>query len=159
MQFRPMSETNRQWPLQPFASVPSDFEICGVATFYSASYSIFVLPRRFSVFISTLLLPIWKEMTGSNNKTNGSHAPLELWRHPDSRSTQMWDFKEKINKKYGLDLESYDDLYLWSIENISDFWAETWYFTGIKASKPFDIVGDTFHMVTQNCTVKYLRLS
>lgn len=55
----------------------------------------------------------------------------------------MWEFKELLNSKYGLSLESYNDLYKWSIENISRFWEETWHFTGVVASKPFDKVIDS----------------
>ena len=78
--------------------------------------------------------------------TNG-HAPSELWKHPDARNTQMWAFKDQINNKYGLKLQTYNDLYQWSIDNVSDFWADTWEFTAIKASKPYDDVSNTFHRV------------
>ncbi|RDW88582.1 acetoacetyl-CoA synthetase [Coleophoma cylindrospora] len=69
-----------------------------------------------------------------------SDPAVELWRHPNPASARMWEFKDVINQKYSLNLDSYDDLYRWSIANISDFWAETWHFTGIVASKPFDRV-------------------
>ncbi|RDW94852.1 putative acetoacetyl-synthase protein [Coleophoma crateriformis] len=69
-----------------------------------------------------------------------SDLAVELWRHPNPASARMWEFKDVINQKYSLNLDSYDDLYRWSIANISDFWAETWHFTGIVASKPFDRV-------------------
>ncbi|RFU26507.1 hypothetical protein B7463_g9842, partial [Scytalidium lignicola] len=66
----------------------------------------------------------------------------ELWRHADPESTRIWQFKELLNSKYGLNLRTYDELYQWSIDNLSDFWKETWYFTGITASKPFDKIID-----------------
>ena len=81
-------------------------------------------------------------MHATIDMTNG-HAPSQLWNHPDPRSTRMWAFKDEINNKFGLKLQTYNDLYQWSIDNISDFWAETWKFTGIRASKPYDIVSDT----------------
>jgi hypothetical protein len=56
----------------------------------------------------------------------------------------MWGFKDAINSKYGLNLQTYDDLYRWSIENISQFWADTWSFTGVEASQPFKKVGGFF---------------
>jgi hypothetical protein len=65
---------------------------------------------------------------------------VELWRHADPSSTRMWEFKELVNRKYNLKLRSYDDLYEWSIGNIPEFWEETWFFCGIKASRPFDKV-------------------
>lgn len=85
-----------------------------------------------------------------------SEAPRELWRHPKPTETQIWAFKEGVNRKYALQLETYDDLYHWSIENIAHFWEETWHFTGIKASKTYNKVRGTiyFHIVT--CLFKLL---
>ena len=65
---------------------------------------------------------------------------VELWRHADPSSTRMWEFKERVNRKYNLRLQSYDDLYKWSIDNIPEFWEETWLFCGIRASRPPDKV-------------------
>ncbi|KAM0129873.1 hypothetical protein ACHAQE_004594 [Botrytis cinerea] len=80
---------------------------------------------------------------GSQTPPNGSESlATELWRHPDPTSTRMYEFKEIVNKKYNLDLDSYDDLYKWSIENIAEFWEETWWLTGIKAERGFDMVVD-----------------
>jgi hypothetical protein len=76
----------------------------------------------------------------ANGISANGHTPVALWRHPDARSTRMWSFKDQINTKYGLHLETYDDMYRWSIDHIADFWAETWSFTGVVASKPFDTV-------------------
>jgi hypothetical protein len=88
-----------------------------------------------------------KTMHATNGVTNGitnGHTPIELWRHPDPRSTCMWDFKDTINTKYSLNLQTYDDLYRWSIENIPQFWAETWSFCGVEASQPFNKVSKYF---------------
>ncbi|KAI9649189.1 hypothetical protein NHQ30_001757 [Ciborinia camelliae] len=78
--------------------------------------------------------------------SNGSSATelsaTELWRHPNPSATRMFEFKEIINKKYDLKLDSYDDLYQWSIRNIAEFWEETWWFTGIRAEKGFEKVVD-----------------
>jgi hypothetical protein len=81
------------------------------------------------------------ERNGVTNGVTNGHSPIELWRHPDPRSSRMWGFKAAINTKYGLNLETYDDLYRWSIENISQFWAETWSFCGVEASQQFKKVG------------------
>lgn len=56
----------------------------------------------------------------------------------------MWGFKDTLNSKYGLNLQTYDELYRWSIENIPQFWAETWSFCGVEASQPFKKVGNIF---------------
>ncbi|TAQ87419.1 hypothetical protein B7494_g4236 [Chlorociboria aeruginascens] len=79
-----------------------------------------------------------REPMGDGEPINS--GAVELWRHADPESTQMWIFLQTVNKKYGLELESYKDLYQWSVENIAEFWEETWHFTGIKASRPFDQV-------------------
>jgi len=47
-----------------------------------------------------------------------------------------------VNKKYGLQISSYDELYRWSIENIQDFWASMWEFGEIKASHKYNVVVD-----------------
>ncbi len=76
--------------------------------------------------------------------TNGitaGHTPIELWRHPDPRNTRMWAFKDTVNSQYRINLQTYDDLYQWSIENIAQFWAATWSFIGVEASQPFEDVG------------------
>ncbi|TVY50941.1 Malonamoyl-CoA synthetase vrtB [Lachnellula cervina] len=64
-----------------------------------------------------------------------SKEPVELWRHSSPETTQMWFFKERVEKKYGVKLDGYQDLYNWSIENIEDFWRETCLFTGVHAKK------------------------
>ncbi len=45
-----------------------------------------------------------------------------------------------VNKKYDLDLKSYFDLYDWSIENISNFWAAMWDFGEVIASQKYEKV-------------------
>ena len=66
---------------------------------------------------------------------------LKLWEHPNARSTRTFKFKELIERKYNVDLNSYEDLRKWSIAHLSSFWGEVWYFTGIRASVPFSRVG------------------
>jgi len=66
----------------------------------------------------------------------------------------MWAFKEKIEKKYNVQLQHYHHLWQWSIDHIPEFWEETWHFTGILSSKdreskglpPFDQVHRIFIM-------------
>uniref|UniRef100_A0A8C0KEW0 Acetoacetyl-CoA synthetase n=1 Tax=Canis lupus dingo TaxID=286419 RepID=A0A8C0KEW0_CANLU len=43
---------------------------------------------------------------------------------------------------YILFLENYDDLYHWSVESYSDFWAEFWKFSGLVFSRMYDEVVD-----------------
>lgn len=79
---------------------------------------------------------------GSASPANG--VAEELWRHADPQSTPMWRFLEQVNKNQNLNLTSYQDLYKWSVDDIAQFWHETWQFVGIKASKPYDKVSDSY---------------
>ena len=70
--------------------------------------------------------------------------PEKLWM-PDEeriRNTNMFRFMTEVNEQFSLDLKQYSELYQWSIEHISDFWAAFWSFAGIKASKSYDKVID-----------------
>ena len=65
-----------------------------------------------------------------------------LWVPSDERKrdANITRFIHEINARHGLNLQSYPELYSWSIENIPDFWAAMWDFGEIKASRPFDRV-------------------
>lgn len=81
--------------------------------------------------------------SGTDVTRNGvQHAPEKLWEHPSPKNTPMWKFMQDVNKKYQLNLQSYDDLYRWSIENIGDFWGDVWESTGVVASEPYNRVVD-----------------
>ena len=47
-----------------------------------------------------------------------------------------------VNEKYGLMIDSYDELYDWSIEKIPDFWAAMWEIVPVKASRSYGEVVD-----------------
>lgn len=49
----------------------------------------------------------------------------------------MYDFTRIIEGKYGVRLPDYEALRQWTIQNLSAFWEEVWYFTGTVASTPF----------------------
>ena len=67
-----------------------------------------------------------------------------LWTPSQSRKDQanLTRFMEKVNARQNLNLQTYPELYQWSIENIPDFWAAIWDFADIKASKRYDQVID-----------------
>jgi hypothetical protein len=72
---------------------------------------------------------------------NGTAAqPAKLWEHADPQSTKMYEFMALMNKKYLLGLRTYDEFYLWSVENVAKFWEEVWDFTGIVAESRFQKV-------------------
>ena len=51
--------------------------------------------------------------------------------------TRYMDF---VNQRHRLSFKSYGELYGWSVNNISDFWASVWDFVEVKASKNYDKV-------------------
>jgi len=63
-----------------------------------------------------------------------------LWTPSEERvqQTNITRFIDVVNTRGKLNLGSYAELYQWSIENISDFWAAVWDFAEIKTSKPYD---------------------
>jgi len=67
-----------------------------------------------------------------------------LWEPSEERKKQanMTRFISFVNEKYALNIESYDELYDWSIEKIPDFWAAMWEFVPIKAFRRYDEVVD-----------------
>ncbi|KAK9389356.1 hypothetical protein V1515DRAFT_595683 [Lipomyces mesembrius] len=82
-------------------------------------------------------------MTFEEEETFLLEHPVELWRYDQPEKTEAWHFLELINKKYGTELKSYQELYQWSIDNISMFWGDVWDFTHIEASHPYTSVIDT----------------
>jgi acetoacetyl-CoA synthetase len=67
-----------------------------------------------------------------------------LWSPSQERVRQanITRFIELVNRKYGLKIESYRELYDWSIERIPEFWAAMWEFANIIASRGYDKVVD-----------------
>src|SRR5215471_18132213 len=67
-----------------------------------------------------------------------------LWTPSEERKhkANITRFIEQVNARYGLNVNSYADLYRWSVESISDFWAAIWDFTEIKSSRRYDRVID-----------------
>jgi acetoacetyl-CoA synthetase len=65
-----------------------------------------------------------------------------LWTPSEERKqdANITRFMRDVNARHTLKLDSYSDLYKWSVENISDFWADVWDFAEIKASKRYDSV-------------------
>ncbi|MBI4332651.1 MAG: acetoacetate--CoA ligase [Chloroflexi bacterium] len=57
-------------------------------------------------------------------------------------NANMTRFIRCVNRKHGLSLGSYDELWDWSVNHIPDFWASMWEFAEIKASQPYTQVVD-----------------
>ncbi|ROT39304.1 acetoacetyl-coenzyme A synthetase [Sodiomyces alkalinus F11] len=86
--------------------------------------------------------------------------PRKLWEHPDPQNTEMYRFMQDLNRKHGLNLETYPDLYRWSCANRSRFWAEVFayanlihtgsYTTVVDESAPIDSIPRWFRGVRLN---------
>ena len=67
-----------------------------------------------------------------------------LWTPSNARikEANITRFISFVNKKHSLKIDSYDQLYRWSIENVFDFWAAMWDFGEMKASRRYERVVD-----------------
>lgn len=67
-----------------------------------------------------------------------------LWKPTEKRikESNMLHFIEYVNKRYGMGLKNYFELYSWSISDAINFWEAIWDYVNIIASKRFDKVVD-----------------
>ncbi len=67
-----------------------------------------------------------------------------LWKPSGKQKNQatITRFISFVNKKHNLEIDAYDDLYDWSIQQTPDFWAAMWEFGGIVASHGYNEVVD-----------------
>lgn len=72
-----------------------------------------------------------------------------LWTPASERvaATQMSDFIVKVNKNFGLDLDSYDSLWQWSTDSSEDFWNFFWDYAGILSSHKGSRILDNGHLM------------
>ncbi|MFO8017306.1 MAG: acetoacetate--CoA ligase [Promethearchaeia archaeon] len=63
-----------------------------------------------------------------------------LWKPSEEwiNQSEILKFIEFISEKYGLVIKTYDELYLWSIGHISEFWEATWEYLDIIASESYE---------------------
>ncbi len=63
-----------------------------------------------------------------------------LWQPSEERikNTNMYRFMNVVNDKFNKNFKDYAQLWEWSVDNIEDFWATTWDFIDITASKPYE---------------------
>ncbi len=66
--------------------------------------------------------------------------PLWVPSEERKRDANITRFMKVVNHRFGLTLAAYSDLYIWSVDNIPDFWLTVWDFVEIKASKKYDSV-------------------
>ncbi|KAJ2721967.1 hypothetical protein GGI07_003617 [Coemansia sp. Benny D115] len=64
-------------------------------------------------------------------------TPQPLWVPKSPQATNTHKFRRFVNSKRGLALETYDDLYQWSVSDIESFWSDVWEYTGTVSSQPY----------------------
>jgi acetoacetyl-CoA synthetase len=59
-----------------------------------------------------------------------------LWRPSEAslRSCSLEKFRHYVNRRFGMELENYAELYAWSIDRIGEFWKAIWDYCGIVSS-------------------------
>ncbi|KAI1776373.1 acetoacetyl-coenzyme A synthetase [Hypoxylon cercidicola] len=92
--------------------------------------------------------------------------PRKLWEHPNPEKTQMYELMQCLNKKYNIRLKTFQDLYQFSIDKRSEFFAEVFEYgniihTGsytrvVDESKPIDAIPRWFEGVHLNWTENIL---
>jgi acetoacetyl-CoA synthetase len=67
-----------------------------------------------------------------------------LWQPKEEAvvASNMYRFMETVNRQYGTEFKEYKELHEWSVNNLSEFWAELWKFVDVKASVPYSQVID-----------------
>lgn len=70
---------------------------------------------------------------------DNSNFTCPLWKPSSERLNQAasTEFIRQVNEKHALSLSTFHDLYRWSVEEPSLFWAEAWRFLGLR-SAPYD---------------------
>jgi len=68
-----------------------------------------------------------------------------LWTPAHPEKTHMARFMNRINEFYHINIQTYDELYNWSISHISEFWFHVWQDCDIKHSTLFTSVVDDIH--------------
>jgi len=79
-----------------------------------------------------------KPMTVTLSAVKSSKTPLWVPSQDKIKNSNMGRFIEFVNKKYGKNIRTYDELHQWSVDFIPDFWAAIWDFAKVKASKRWD---------------------
>lgn len=50
--------------------------------------------------------------------------PRKLWNPPNPHDTMAYKFMQEVNRKRGTDLQTWQDLHAWSVDQRSAFWEE-----------------------------------
>ncbi|KAJ3105043.1 hypothetical protein HDU97_008651 [Phlyctochytrium planicorne] len=78
------------------------------------------------------------------NENEPELNPDALW--SATSPSAITAFRSFVHKKHGVKLDNYEELYEWSVTQISDFWAAVWDFTEVHAVTPYDTVVEAKRM-------------
>ncbi|KAK2878175.1 putative NRPS-like protein biosynthetic cluster [Arthroderma sp. PD_2] len=93
-----------------------------------------------------------KSVVQENGRVSHGQNDEVLWRHPSPQDSQMWEFMQGVNSKYGMGFQTYQELYHWSLENTAEFWGEVWDYCKIRHSQPYEQVVDERAKMWPRCT-------
>src|SRR3989442_15106461 len=68
--------------------------------------------------------------------------PLWVPSEARRRAANLTRFIDLVNRRHGLVVRSYQELWEWSVAQIPEFWTAVWDFAGIVASHGYDQVVD-----------------
>ncbi|KAH8805976.1 acetoacetyl-CoA synthetase-like protein [Xylogone sp. PMI_703] len=69
-------------------------------------------------------------------------VPRKLWEHSDPKSTDMYKLMQEINQKQNLNLDSFWDLYQYSVQNRAQFYHHLFHFVSLIYSGTYTTVVD-----------------
>jgi hypothetical protein len=81
-------------------------------------------------------------------------AKTALWSPQNLNETNAVKFINHVNEKYGLRLQTYEDLYKWSVgdETIKHFWTQAYAWLEISGSGTDDLTGEVACFNPSVCT-------
>ncbi|KAI9672574.1 MAG: hypothetical protein M1831_000009 [Alyxoria varia] len=81
--------------------------------------------------------------TSTQNQAPSSVLPRKLWQNPYPLETTVSRFMRAVNRRRGLKLQNYRQLYAWSVadESREAFWEDCWKWVGLVHEGSYDKVG------------------
>jgi acetoacetyl-CoA synthetase len=71
-----------------------------------------------------------------------SRQPLWIPSKDEVRDSNLTQFISFANENYSARVQSYPELYRWSVTNITDFWSALWKYIGVISSRPYEKIVD-----------------
>ncbi|MBN2238335.1 MAG: acetoacetate--CoA ligase [Dehalococcoidales bacterium] len=80
------------------------------------------------------------ESTGMKEGEKALTTKEPVWEPSQERiqNSNITRFIKLVNERFGLTLNTYNELQRWSVENVPDFWALIWEFGEVRASVPYE---------------------